>query len=184
MSSPGLRSNSISQILEILSRFWFKYSRTYDIDNAHLEAIKEVSQSWNIGEQTIRDLNWRRVGFDSIQEFRSLLEKWIQGDPNPLMDALIRHTNSTYHQQIEQFFNQEQFASMKKSSGRNTPREKFDVNGAVTMGETFSFQLQPKIAKKLKVLSVVAEISPTDWLVNVLPEVIEKQYAAWLAKQT
>ncbi|HCO94214.1 MAG TPA: hypothetical protein DIU00_09730 [Phycisphaerales bacterium] len=184
MSSPGLRSNSISQILEILSRFWFKYSRTYDIDKAHLEAIKEVSQSWNIGEQTIRDLNWRRVGFDSIQEFRSLLEKWVQGDPNPLMDALIRHTNSQYHQDINKFFSQEKFGAIKKSSGRNTPREKFDVNGAVTMGETFSFQLQPKIAKKLKVLSVVAEISPTDWLVNVLPEVIEKQYAAWLAKQS
>ena len=63
------------------------------------------------------------------------------------------------------------------------PHEKFDIRGAATMGETFSFQLQPKIAKKLKVLSVVAEISPADWLVNVLPEVIEKQYAAWLAKQ-
>ena len=184
MSSPGLRSNSISQILEILSRFWFKYSRTYDIDKAHLEAIKEVSQSWNIGEQTIRDLNWRRVGFDSIQEFRSLLEKWVQGDPNPLMDALIRHTSSKYHQQIEQFFSQEKFAAMKKSSGRKMPREKLDIRGAVTMGETFSFQLQPKIAKKLKVLSVVAEISPADWLVNMLPEVIEKQYTAWLAKQS
>ena len=184
MSSPGLRSNSISQILEILSRFWFKYSRTYDIDKAHLEAIKEVSQSWNIGEQTIRDLNWRRVGFDSIQEFRNLLEKWVKGDPNPLMDALIRHTSSAYHQQIEEFFGQEKFTAMKKSSGRNITREKFDVRGAATMGETFSFQLQPKIAKKLKVLSVVAEISPADWLVNVLPEVIEKQYAAWLARQS
>ena len=184
MSSPGLRSNSISQILEILSRFWFKYSRTYDIDKAHLEAIREVSQSWNIGEQTIRDLNWRRVGFDSIQEFRSLLEKWVQGDPNPLMDALIRHTSSKYHHQIDQFFSQEKFAAMKKSSGGNIPREKLDIRRAVTMGETFSFQLQPKIAKKLKVLSVVAEISPADWLVNVLPEVIEKQYSTWLAKQT
>lgn len=184
MSSPGLRSNSISQILEILSRFWFKYSRTYDIDKAHLEAIKEVSQSWNIGEQTIRDLNWRRVGFDSIQEFRGLLEKWVQGDPNPLMEALIRHTNSTYHRQIEEFFGQEKFAEMKKLSGRNMPNEKLDITGAVTMGETFSFQLQPKIAKKLKVLSVVAEISPADWLVNALPDVIEKQYSAWLARQT
>jgi hypothetical protein len=184
MSSPGLRSNSISQILEILSRFWFKYSRTYDIDKAHLEAIKEVSQSWNIGEQTIRDLNWRRVGFDSIQEFRSLLEKWVKGDSNPLMDALIRHTSSKYHLQIEEFFSQEKFAAMKKSSGRNMPPEKLDIRGAVTMGETFSFQLQPKIAKKLKVLSVVAEISPADWLVNILPEVIEKRYTTWLAKQT
>ena len=184
MSSPGLRSNSISQILEILSRFWFKYSRTYDIEKAHLEAIKEVSQSWNIGEQTIRDLNWRRMGFDSIQEFRSLLEKWVKGDPKPLTDAMLRHTSSQYHQEISKFFNQEKFAEIKKSPGRSIPQEKFDTRGAVTMDETFSFQLQPEIAKKLKVLALVAEISPADWLVNVLPEVIKKQYAAWLAKQT
>jgi len=184
MSSPGLRSNSISQIQEILSRFWFKYSRTYDIDKAHLEAIKEVSRSWNIGEQTIRDLNWRRLGFDSIQEFRNLLEKWVKGDPNPLTDALIRHTSSQYHQEISKFFNQEKFAEIKKSPGRSVLREKFNTRGAVAMGETFSFQLQPNIAKKLKVLALVAEISPADWLVNMLPEVVEKQYATWLAKQS
>jgi len=184
MSSPGLRSNSISQILEILSRFWFKYSRTYDIDKAHLEAIKEVSQSWNIGEQTIRDLNWRRVGFDSIQDFRGLLDKWVQGDPNPLTDALIRHTSSQYHQEIGKFFDQDKFAAIKKSSGRSLPQEKFDGRRAMTMGETFSFQLHPGIAKKLKVLALVAEISPADWLVNELPEVIEKQYTAWLTKQS
>lgn len=183
MSSPGLRSNSISQILEILSRFWFKYSRTYDIDKAHLEAIKEVSQSWNIGEQTIRDLNWRRVGFDSIQEFRSLLDKWVKGDPKPLTDALIRHTSSQYHQEISKFFNQEKFAAMKKSSGHSMPREKFNTRG-VAMGETFSFQLQPSMAKKLKVLALMGEISPADWLVNVLPEVIESQYAAWVSRQS
>ncbi len=184
MSSPGLRSNSISQILEILSRFWFKYSRTYDIDKAHLEAIKEVSQSWNIKEQTIRDLNWRRVGFDSIQEFRSLLKTWVKGDPNPLTDALIRHTSSQYHQEISKFFNQEKFAAIKKSPGRSMHREKFDARGAVAMGETFSFQLQPNIAKKLKVLALMGEISPADWLVSELPEVIEKQYAAWVARQS
>ena len=184
MSSPGLRSNSISQILEILSRFWFKYSRTYDIDKAHLEAIKEVSQSWNIGEQTIRDLNWRRVGFDSIQDFRGLLEKWVKGDPKQLTDALIRHTSSQYHQEISKFFNQEKFAAMKKSPGRSMPREKFNTRGAVAMGETFNFQLHPHIAKKLKVLALMGEISPADWLVNVLPEVIETQYAAWVSRQS
>ena len=184
MSSPGLRSNSISQILEILSRFWVKYSRAYDIDKAHLEAIKEVSQSWNIGEQAIRDLNWRRIGFDSIQDFRSLLKKWVKGDPKPLIDALIRHTSSQYHQEISKFFNQEKFAVIKKSPGRSMPREKFDARGAVAMGETFSFQLQPNIAKKLKVLALMGEISTADWLVNMLPEVIEKRYAAWVVRQS
>ena len=184
MSSPGLRSNSISQILEILSRFWFKYSRTYDIDRAHLEAIKEVSRNWNIGEQTIRDLNWRRVGFDSIQDFRSLLEKWVEGDPNPLTDALVRHTNSQYHNEISNFFNQEKFAEIKKTPGLGMPREKFDGRGADAMGETFSFQLPPKVAKKLKVLALEQEISPADWLVCEMPDIIEKQFAEWLARQS
>lgn len=183
MSSSKLRSSSVSQMLEVLSRFWSKYSRTFDVDRAHIEAIKEVSQGRNVAQQTIYDLNWRRVGFDRIQKFRNLLEKWVLGDPKPLIDVLRRHTHSQYHGEIIQFFKQDKFVATVKSSGRSIPQEKMNVRGVAAVGETFSFQLQPDTAKKVKVLALVEEISPADWLANAVPEVIEKKYVAWLEKQ-
>ncbi len=183
MLSSKLRSSSVKQTLEVLSRFWSKYSKTFDVDRAHIEAIKEVSQGWNVTKQTIWDLNCRRLDLERIQMFRNLLEKWVLGDPKPLIEILRRHTNSQYHGEIKQFFKQDKFAATVKSSGRSIPQEKVNVGGVSAVGETFSFQLQPDTAKKVKVLALVEEISPADWLANAVPEVIEKKYVAWLEKQ-
>ena len=46
----------------------------------------------------------------------------------------------------------------------NIHQEKVNVREVAAVGETFSFQLQPDTAKKVKVLALVEEISPADWL--------------------
>ena len=183
MSSTQLRTSSVNQTLEVLTRFWSKYSRSFTVDRAHIEAIKEVSQGWNVTQQTIWDLNCRRLGLETIQMFRNLLEKWVLGDPKPLIDVLKRNTIYQNRQEIIQFFKQDKFKATIKSSGRSIPQEKVNVGGVSAVGESFSFQLQPDTAKKVKVLALVDEMSTADWLANAIPEVIEKKYAAWLEKQ-
>jgi len=177
------RSSSVSQMLEVLSRFWTKYRRTYDVEKSHIEAIKEVSKGRNITQQTVQDLNWRRASFGSIHQFRGLLEKWVSGDPQPLMDCLRQHTGPQHHGEIRQFFGQEEFKVTGQSSHRGIPRNRSEARGPAAVGETFSFQLQPEVAKNLKVLSLVEEITPADWLANAVPELIEKKYVGWLKEQ-
>ncbi len=178
-----MRLSSWKQMHELLIRFRDKYLRYYDVAKAHIEATKEVAESSRIENPTIRDLCFRRLNLDSIDKFRDLLEKWIMQEHEPLKSILIKHTLPVVHDEIEQFFKQNKFLGIQKATVRDISLKRLNIKRLNAVKENFSFQLEPDIAKELKVLSVMEETSTSDLLAKLVPKVVEQRYIEWLRKQ-
>lgn len=174
-----LRPNRVEQMLRVLVKFRDKYSKSYDIDKAHIAAMEDVAQERQIAKQTVQDMCTRCLGLSGVFEFRGLLEKWITGDPKPLLARLKRYAAPDFHAEIEAVLMQDPASTaalspnVRQSSARAAQRPH----------ENFSFSVEPETAKKLKVLSVMEGISSSDWLQKVVPDLIEEEYGLWLDTQ-
>ena len=183
-SANQLEPESVNQMFEVLIRFYNKYSRTYNVPKSHIEAMKEVSKNGENGKeyQTIHDLCVRRMGFHNVDKFRSLLEEWVSGNPEPLKKLLNEHASSN-HIEIIQFFEQHKFTETKIKTGVGLSPTKSTVTSLHALNENFSFKLDPSAAKKLKVLSLIEEVSTADWLTNIVHKAVEQKYSEWIDKQ-
>lgn len=180
-----LKPESVNQLLEVLTRFFNKYPRIYNIKKAHIDSMKEVSENTGntVAYQTILDLCARRMSFHSIDNFRSLLEEWVSGNTDPLKSLLIKHTNNQHQAEIIQFFEQHKFSDTKIAKDNGAPQTKLNGPKLHALNETFGFQLDPDTAKKLKVLSLMEEVATSNWLTNVVRKEVEQKYSEWINKQ-
>lgn len=173
-----LRSESVEQMIQILVRFRDKYSRSYNIDEAHKEAVDDVTERWQLSScNTIRDLCSRRLGLSSISKFRNLLEKWMLGEPKPLFELLKIFTPLRFHTEIEAVLVEGKGIALKRGANLSS------VNVAQRFDENFSFSIDPQTAKELKVLSVMEGISTSDWLKNTVAILVNREYKVWLDLQ-
>jgi len=180
MKNSELRPDTVKQMIQVLIRFRDKYRRSYKVDKAHIEAVEEVAKMHNHkGNTTVRDLCGRRLELPSIFKFRNLLEKWMLGEPKPLLELLKKFTPSSFHAEIEAILVDGN--SNTTSSSLNTPPSSMKV--PQRLDENFSFSLEPEIAKKLKVLSVMKGISTFDFLRNIVKHVVKHDYNQWLNRQ-
>jgi hypothetical protein len=167
-----LKSKSVEQLFAVLNRFKVRYSGGESVPKAHQGAVDDVRRDYDVTYQTIGDLCRRRLGLKSINEFHSLLEKWLSGDYMPLMEILKKNTKEKNNQKISEFFG--------VTSGPSFQR---DVPKLDLQDESFTFRLRANIAKKLKVLSVMGGESLPAWLSKTICQVVEEQYKNWLSKQ-
>ena len=174
-----LRPNSIEQMIQVLTRFRDKYNRSYNIDKAHIEAVKEVAQKWQVTYANILDMCWRRLGLSNVSRFRNLLEKWILDDPKPLLELLKKFTPPYVHAEIEAVLVDNNF-NVADSTAKTSP---FSAKASQRLDETFSFSVDLDTAKKLKVLALMEGISSSDWLQKIMTEEIGKKYKTWFDSQ-
>jgi hypothetical protein len=100
------RSNSVSQILAVL-RYIQQHARNGNtLVSARHRATQAVAQEQTppIRYQTIEDLYRRRLGLKKVSEFDDIVQRWIDGDSEPLSQILIRHAQPATHNLIIQFF--------------------------------------------------------------------------------
>ena len=175
-----LRPESVEQMIQVLVRFKDKYSRSYNVDKAHNEAIEEVAKMHNHkGSTTVRDLCFRRLDLPSVFKFRNLLEKWMLGEPKPLFELLKRFTPSRFHAEIEGIL--VEGVSNMASLLRNTTKSSVKI--PQRLDENFSFSLDPEMAKKLKVLALMEGVSNSDWSKKRIIDLVNQEYATWLNNQ-
>lgn len=166
-----LRSKSLNQILDVLTKFRARHSRGEPVIKAYQGAVDEVRKDYQVAYQTIGDLCRRRLQLSTINNFYNLLEQWVIGNPEPLLDVLLALTIKQDHDKLISYFDERnQKAGIQKTT--SVPLER----------ETFTFRLGGDAAKKLKILSI--EIgSPSEWLSQVVSEVVNRRYKDWLNDQ-
>jgi len=174
-----LRPDRVDQMLQVLGRFRDRYSKSYDVDKAHIAAMDDVAEKRQIARQTIQDMCTRCLGLPGTSGFRGLLEKWMTGDPKPLLGLLKRYTGTEFHAEIEAVLMQDTVSGAASPPVVRQP----SVRPAQRPHENFSFALDPETAKKLRVLSVMQSVSISDWLQRVVVDAIEKEYRVWLDNQ-
>ncbi len=152
-----LRPNSVEQMLQLLNRFKNKYGRNYQITR-----------------NAVHDMCFRRLNLPNINRFRNFLEKWVLGEPRPLLKLLKKFTPSDYHTELENILKD------SKSTFKKYPYFGKEIKKA---DKTFSLSLDSEITKKLKVLALMEGISNSEWLKNNVLQVVNKKYATWLKKQ-
>lgn len=174
-----LRPTSVEQMIQVLAKFRDKYRRSYNIDKAHIKAMEEVAQKWQITTQTVQAMCVKRLELPSVFKFRDLLEKWMLGDPKPLLGLLKRFTPSRFHAEIETLLTE---GKTSTNSLRFNTHQSF-LKAPQRLDENFNFSIDPETAKKLKVLSVMNGLSTSDWLKSILTDVVRREYQIWLNSQ-
>jgi hypothetical protein len=174
-----LRPYRVEQMLRVLVRFRDGYSKSYDVDKAHIAAMDDVAQERRITRQTVQDMCTRCLSLPNIFKFRDLLEKWVTGDPKPLLGVLKQHTETGFHAEIEAVLIQDTVRGAASTPVVRQP----SVRAAQRLHENFSLALDPETAKKLRVLSVMQGVSIPDWLQRVVADAIKKEYTVWLDSQ-
>ena len=175
-----LRAGSIKQMIQVLIRFKDKYARYHNVDKAHIEATIEVAQQWPLARTTIQDLCFRRLDLPSITNFRNLLEKWMLGDSALLLQLLRKFTPTCFHAEIENVLAKDKTHLASLPPKTHTTLSKVFQR----LDESFNFSIDPDTAKKLKVLSVMKEISTSDWLRKIVTDIVNQEYAVWLNNQS
>ena len=166
-----LSPRSINQMFDVLTKFRIYYERRYTVDKAYQNAVEDVRKKYGVAYQTIGDLCRRRLELKVIREFYNLLGNWVAGNASPLISVLMAHTREEDHPKISDYFNQQK----PKSHTERTAFVRSDE-------ETFTFRLDGDAAKKLKILSIESG-SPSEWLSQVVSEVVDRRYKDWLNDQ-
>lgn len=174
-----LRPSRVEQMLRVLVRFRDRYSKSYDVDKAHIGAMDDVAQEQRIRRQTVQDMCTRCLGLPNILRFRDLLEKWMTGDPKPLLAVLRQNAYTGLHAEIEAVLTQGTISGVASSPVVKQP----SVRATQRPHENFSLALDPEAGKKLKVLSLMQGVSIPDWLQRVVADAVEKEYREWLNSQ-
>jgi len=166
-----LHSKSVNQILDVLTKFRARHSRGEPVIKAYQGAVEDVRKDYHVAYQTIGDLCRRRLQLATINNFYNLLEQWIMGNAEPLLDVLLAHTIKQDHGKLSSYFyeGKQKFGTQKTAS--------FALEG-----ETFTFRLGGDAAKKLKILSIESG-SSSEWLIQVVSEVVNRRYKDWLNDQ-
>jgi hypothetical protein len=167
-----LKQNSIEQVLEVLNLVRVRHNDGDSIIKAYQSSVAIVSKNYNVRYQTIGDFR-RRLGLRNVNEFYSFLEKWlIEGNYKPIMEVLKRNASPESYKKISSFFGETSELSSDE-----------DIRKIRVSEESFTFRLRSDIAKKLKVMSVMAGDSEPVWLNKTVSQAVEEQYKNWIAKQ-
>lgn len=160
-----LKSNTIRQLLEVLSIFYNSHSKGNPINRSYHEAVRRVAQKYGVTYQTIGDGCRRRLKLNDVGQLYSLLQRWIEGDPDGLITVLKSNTDLHNHDDIERFFrippivpnHSEKYGSVKTSTLRT---------------ETFFFQLPEKDARILRATSEISGIPVPEMLSQIVSKSI------------
>jgi hypothetical protein len=156
-----LKSNTIQQLLEVFAIFYNSHSKGNPINRSYHEAVRRVAQKYGVTYQTIGDGCRRRLKLNDVSQLYSLLQRWIEGDPNDLIAVLKGNTDSHNYEGIDRFF--------RIPPAVSNHSEKYGpVQTNAIRTETFSFQLPEKDARILRATSEISGISVPEMLNQIV----------------
>ena len=99
-----LTAESTHQLLQVLELTRRNHARGISLPLAYQDAIRDISGRHHVTYQTIGDLCRRRLGLSDINQFSSLVDRWLRGDGEALSRTIIQHTEPSAHAAVRRFF--------------------------------------------------------------------------------
>jgi hypothetical protein len=158
-----MRSETLEQILKVISMATQRYSLGDGIDHSYQHGVSRVSQEYHVTYQTIGDACRRRLGLDNVGEFKTILKASLEGDASKLRDVLLCNTSRFYHDRINEFF------SNLTKGGATT--EIFEKKPDIFV--TYTVQLRKCDSDVLKALAQLVGSHPEEVLVEVAVEAVK-----------
>lgn len=162
-----LRRKSVQQILEVLDNTRSSYRAGVPIQRACQDAVRTVAKKHTVEYQTIHDGCCRRLALERINDFHVLVQKWLDGNPQPLKNLLLKKAGPNCHSDISQFFGGAGMQSMINDSSENGQNDE--------AMETFLVDLPRIEARMLRILCEVKEKSPSKLIYEILSTNVKKQ---------
>jgi hypothetical protein len=158
-----MRSETLEQILKVISVAAQRYDLGDGIDHTYQYAISRVSQEYRVAYQTIGDACRRRLGLNHVGEFKTMLKSSLEGDPSQLRDLLLRNISQFYHDRIDDFF------SKLKNGG---PTSKVVAKKPDTF-VTYTVQLRKGDSDVLRALAQLLGGQPEEIFVEIAVEALK-----------
>ncbi len=158
-----MRRKSVRQILQVLDLTRINNSSGALIRRACQEAVREVAIKHALTYQTILDGCRRRLGFDQISYFHVQIQKWLNGNPQPLQERLMSKAGPDCHFDINQFFG---------GAGTTVSDDETDDDAGT---ETFRIDLPRAEALRLRRLCTLEEKPPSKRMFEIVTTNVERQ---------
>lgn len=161
-----LQSNTIGQLLGVLTNFKQNYAYLKNLNDAYQKAIQQVANKHKVTYQTIGDLCRRRLGLRDITEFQNLLKAWVSGDDKPLIEVIIKCCYVSDHKQIEEFFSKNVITSYSQN----------EINQKELTSKKYielMLSLDSALYNKIQILAQLENSSINIFISKTLTEIVE-----------
>lgn len=163
-----MNSHTIDQLLHVFRLFCERHAKGVPLRKSYTKAVREVANFESVTYQTIGDGCRRRLQLNKIDELYALLQQWVEGNPEPLMNQLKAASDHSAHDKIAAFF------KSNVSSARVTHRQVMHATSEVKI-ETFSVRLSEHDTRVLRALAEIEGISPSEVLGELVgPAAVER----------
>ena len=160
---PELTHDSVQQLLDVLDRAYRNQAHGIPLPTAYHNAVRDVSNRYNVTYQTIGDLCRRRLGLDEIREFIDLLARWFRGETDPIRRRIKRQSPSTTYAMIDAFFASDKSVNRTiMSPGRTAGSFDHSLPRAASGNalKDLRIRIKPELVRRLQ-LAQMAGIAPT-----------------------
>lgn len=164
-----MTNKTLQQILDVLKYTRYNYHSGKALTNSYQDAISRVANESGVTYQTIGDGCRRRLKLDSIGEFSELIRKWLNGDPNPMIEVLKSQTHKRLHPQIDAFFN---------DNTGSVNNDNLIIEKPTTKEETtveFTFELKETDHRYLKAICEIEDIDEVEMIENIISDGIKNR---------
>ena len=159
-----MRRETLDQILKVIAFAAQRYSIGYGIDRPYQYGVKRVSDEYGVSYQTIGDACRRRLGLDSIDEFKTMLQACLKGNPNKLRELLVSK-NPHYLERINNFFSNLEIGG-ESINIKSQTQEPF---------ESYTIKLRKSDSDVLKALAQLLNVHPEEVLADVVVAALKDQ---------
>ncbi len=100
-----MRWITVEQILRVIEVVVKSFKKGDRIDHIYQLAVHQVAKEYDVTYQTIGDACRRRLGLDTVGDFKRMLEAAaLEGDYSDLQNLLLSKPPHAYHERINKFF--------------------------------------------------------------------------------
>jgi hypothetical protein len=167
-----MNSKTVRQILEVLALFRVKHANGDPLTVARQEAIREVARRYGVAYQTIEDACRRRLGFDEVSQFDTLLQDWVGGEYLPLMNQLTSRASSVTHTEIATFFRQH-------ASPTERQQDVLTTGADSTPHEEVTVSVSQREARKLRAIAEIKGIDERTFFNQIVSRAIRDETRAF-----
>ncbi len=165
-----LTEKTLNQILGVLE-LTSKYCETgLPLQKAYQKSVKNIAHKYSVRYQTIADGCRRRLNLDNINEFISLLDEWLGGNPSNLKRLLLKNVGNLEEYKIENFFDHIRTSSQEALIERKVENS-FEV---------ITFKTTRDVASKLRSLADAEGENIQDYMNVIIKNHVDKHYVEYL----
>jgi hypothetical protein len=173
-----ISSKTLAQILDVILETKIEYAAGKDLNRSYTNAIKKISEKYGVTYQTIIDGCTRRIGKLNAAQFKSLLQRTLEGDPAGLRQVIKQHINPSEHYKVDSFlksFSETKGGRLPEGPGTFPELGEEEHTGSYVI----HFRLDRETYNKLKALAGLNGVSTAEYISASLREHIEIKLKEW-----